>query len=135
MFVGGRSLLAWGSVVLEPIGTIFGMDGVILLAFLLALPANEIVLPIALMLYTQGGGLPPEFSPEATRALLLENGWTWVTALCVMTFCLFHFPCSTALLTIKKESGSTKWMVLAAMIPTITGLICCLLIRLGALLF
>ncbi|MBP3392004.1 MAG: ferrous iron transporter B [Clostridia bacterium] len=135
VFVGGRSLLAWGSVVLEPIGTIFGMDGVILLAFLLALPANEIVLPIALMLYTQGGGLPPEFSPEATRALLLENGWTWVTALCVMTFCLFHFPCSTALLTIKKESGSTKWMVLAAMIPTITGLICCLLIRLGALLF
>lgn len=131
----GRSLLAWGSCMLEPVGTFFGMDGVILLAFILALPANEIVLPIALMLYTQGVGLPPEFSSEATRLLLMENGWTSVTALCVMVFCLFHFPCSTALLTIKKESGSTKWMVLSALIPTATGLVCCLLIRFAALLF
>lgn len=135
VFVGESSLLAWGSSFLEPVGAFFGMDGVILLAFILALPANEIVLPIALMLYTQGLGLPPEFSPEATRLLLTENGWTCVTALCVMVFCLFHFPCSTALLTIKKESGSTKWMILAAMIPTVTGLICCLLIRFISLLF
>ncbi len=135
IFIDGRSVLAWGSGLLEPIGTFFGMDGVILLAFLLALPANEIVLPIALMLYTQGLGLPPEFSPEATRLLLTENGWTSMTALCVMVFCLFHFPCSTALLTIKKESGSTKWMVLSALIPTVTGLVCCLLIHLVGLLF
>ena len=135
VFVGDRSLLSWGSQFLEPVGTFFGMDGVILLAFILALPANEIVLPICLMLYTQGLGLPPEFSGEATRMVLTENGWCAMTALCVMVFSLFHFPCSTALLTIKKESGSTQWMVLAAIIPTITGLICCLLIRLLALLF
>ncbi|MBR5279544.1 MAG: ferrous iron transporter B, partial [Clostridia bacterium] len=135
VFVGGRSLLSWGSWFLEPIGTFFGMDGVIILAFLLALPANEIVLPIALMLYTQGLGLPPEFSGEATRMVLAENGWTPMTALCVMVFSLCHFPCSTTLLTIKKESGSTKWMVLAALIPTVTGLACCLLIRLVFLFF
>ncbi len=135
VFVRERSLLDWGSHILAPVGAFFGMDGVILLAFILALPANEIVLPIALMLYTQGLGLPPEFSPEATRLLLTENGWTSVTALCVMVFCLFHFPCSTALLTVKKESGSTKWMVLSALIPTVTGLICCLFIRVVALLF
>lgn len=135
VFVGQRSLLAWGSSFLEPIGTFFGMDGVILLAFLLAIPANEIVLPIVLMLYSQGLGLPPEFSPEATRLILTQNGWTPVTALCVMVFCLFHFPCSTALLTIKKESGSTKWMVLAAVIPTLTGLVCCLILRIVSLLF
>lgn len=135
VFVGDRSLLSWGSYFLEPIGTFFGLDGVILLAFILALPANEIVLPICLMLYTQGLGLPPEFSAEATGLVLAENGWGAMTALCVMVFSLFHFPCSTALLTIKKESGSTQWMVLAAIIPTLTGLVCCLLIRLLFLFF
>lgn len=135
VFVNGQSLLAWGSRLLDPVGTFFGMDGVILLAFILALPANEIVLPIALMMYTQGGTLPPEFSSEATRALLAANGWTSVTALCVMIFCLFHFPCSTALLTIKKESGSIKWMILSALIPTATGLVCCLMIQFVSLLF
>ena len=135
VLVGERSLLAWGCHWLTPVGSFFGLDGVILLAFILALPANEIVLPIALMIYTQGRGLPTEFSQAATRIILTEYGWTSMTALCVIVFCLFHFPCSTALLTIKKESGSTKWMILAALIPTITGLACCLMIRLLFLLF
>lgn len=127
--IAGETLLAHGAAFLDPFGRFFGMDGVILLAFLLALPANEIVLPIALMAYTAGSALPPEFSAESTRALLLLNGWTPVTALCVMLFCLFHFPCSTALLTVRKESGSIKWMILAALIPTVTGLACCLIVR------
>ncbi len=101
------------------------MDGVILCAFLLGLPANEIVLPIILMAYLSQGSLTELGSLEQLRTLLMANGWTWHTAVCVAIFTLFHWPCSTTLLTIKKETGSWKWTALAALLPTALGFAAC----------
>ncbi len=127
--VGSSSILLHICGWLDPIGQIFGLDGVILTAFILGLPANETVLPIALMAYT-GGGVLEEFGSLGGMKLLLEaNGWTSVTALCVIIFSVFHWPCSTALMTVKKETGSLKWTVLSAVIPTALGLLLCGLIN------
>ena len=98
-----------------------GMDGVILAAFLLGLPANEIVLPIILMAYLSQGSLTQLGDLTQLRTLLLANGWTWHTAVCVALFTLFHWPCSTTLLTVRKETGSWKWTALAAILPTALG--------------
>ncbi len=113
---------------LDPIGCLMGMDGVILLAFLLALPAAEIVIPVMLMTYTGGGSLVEYSGLAELHAILSANGWTVVTALCVMLFMLFHFPCSTTLMTIKKETGSIRWTLLAALLPTLVGAILCILV-------
>lgn len=121
--VGGGSLLALCSNFLDPFGRFFGMDGVIILAFILGFPANEIVLPIIIMTYQAAGSLMDFSSLTELGQLLTANGWTAATALCVMTFSLFHFPCSTALLSIKKETGSWGWTALAALLPTALGLI------------
>ena len=126
--VGGESLLFWGASFLDPLGRLLGMDGGILLAFVLAIPANEIVLPVILMAYTSGGALVEYGSLSELRLLLTANGWTAVTALCVGVFMLFHFPCSTTLLTIKKESGKWRWALLAAVLPTLLGAVLCVLI-------
>ena len=126
--VGGESRLFWGASFLDPFGRLLGMDGVILLAFVLAIPANEIVLPVILMAYTSGGALVEYGSLSELRLLLTANGWTAVTALCVGVFMLFHFPCSTTLLTIKKESGKWRWAFLAAVLPTLLGAVLCVLI-------
>ena len=127
--VAGAPLLVALAGALDPLGRLLGMDGVILLAFLLGFPANEIVLPIAVMIYSMGDSLTELGELAALRPLLAENGWTAVTALCVMLFSLCHWPCSTTLLTIKKETGSAKWTALSALLPTALGALLCMAVN------
>ncbi|RGZ00183.1 ferrous iron transporter B [Clostridium sp. AM58-1XD] len=122
------SLLTSFTQFLDPLGRLMGMDGVILGAFILGFPANEIVLPIILMTYLQTGILTEMTGTHVLSELLLSHGWTWVTALCMLIFCLFHWPCSTTCLTIKKETGSLKWTVTAMLLPTLIGTILCITI-------
>ena len=126
--IGDISLLARFSGYLDPIGRLMGMDGVILMAFILGLPANEIVIPIIIMAYTSQGTLIEPGNLSELHSLLISQGWTWVTALCTMVFFLFHWPCSTTLMTIKKETGSLKWTCLAVLLPTACGVILCMAI-------
>ena len=128
----GISLMARCAALLDPLGRFVGMDGVILLAFLLGLPANETVLPIILMAYTAQGSLQELGALSDIRLQLVQNGWTGVTALCVLLFTLLHWPCSTTLLTIRREAGSWKWAGLAALIPTIGGMTVCALVAAAA---
>ena len=102
-----------------------GLDGVILLAFLLGFPANEIVLPILLMGYTSGTVLTEAQSLTEIHAILTAHHWTWVTALCMLLFLLFHFPCSTTCITIYKETRSLKWTAAAWCLPTGIGILLC----------
>lgn len=131
----GLTVLAAVSDFLDPAARIFGIDGVILTAFILGLPANEIVLPIILMAYSCGGSLVEMGELAGMRTLLEANGWTGVTAICVILFSLMHWPCSTTLLTVKKETDSRKMMLLAAVIPTAAGLAACFLVNAAANLF
>ena len=124
--IGGENVLALLSRNLEPLGRLLGMDGAILLAFILGFPANEIVLPIAVMIYSMSGSLTELGELTALRPLLEAQGWTAITALCVMLFSLCHWPCSTTLLTIKKETGSFKWTALSALLPTALGVALCM---------
>ena len=128
--IGGISLLSHMANVLEPIGNIMGLDGVILLAFVLGFPANEIVLPIALMAYLSTAELSDYSSLSSLQQLLIENGWTVKTALCTCVFSLFHFPCSTTLLTIYKETKSVKWTLLSVIFPLSIGFTLCTIINL-----
>jgi len=123
--VGESSLLAFCTGFLDPFAQLLGLDGVILMAFVLGLPANEIVLPVILMAYLSGGTLVEMEDLTAVRMLLTENGWTPVTAVCTMLFCLFHWPCSTTCLTVKKETGSWKWAAAAVLLPTAVGMAVC----------
>lgn len=123
--VGEQTLLAHMTALFDPIGWFFGLDGTILLAFLLGFPANEIVLPIILMGYLSSGTLVSVENVSALSALLSQNGWTLLTAMNMILLCLFHFPCSTTCLTIKKETGSIKLTLLAWVLPTIAGLSLC----------
>lgn len=125
--VGDVSLLARCTGFLDPFARLFGLDGVILMAFLLGWPANEIVLPVMLMAYLAEGSLVEFEDLAALGALLTQHGWTWVTAVCAMLFSLFHWPCSTTLLTIHKETKSLKWTALAALLPTAAGILLCML--------
>ena len=127
--LGEVGLLAHIAAALEPLGRFLGLDGAILLGFILGLPANEIVLPVILMIYTAGGSLAEIGDTAALGALLTQNGWTAVTAACVMLFSLLHWPCSTTLLTIKKETGSLGWTVLGAVLPTAVGVLACALVN------
>jgi ferrous iron transport protein B len=122
---GGVPLLSRCAAALDGAGRFFGMDGAILLAFLLGLPANETVLPILLMIYTAQGSLSDPGALADVRAVLLQNGWCGVTAACVLVFTVLHWPCSTTLLTIKKETGGWGWTALAAVLPTAFGLVFC----------
>ena len=124
--ISGISLLTHVANFLNPFAKLMGLDGYILTAFILALPANEIVLPIILMSYTAGGSLMQIDDLSNISNILISNGWTILTAINVMLFCLMHFPCSTTLITIKKESGSLKWTALAFLIPTFLGIITCM---------
>ena len=121
--LGDGTVLTRCAGTLDPIGQFFGMDGMILLAFLLGFPASEIVIPILIMGYLSAGTLT-ELSLPALHTLLLDNGWTPVTAVCVMIFTLFHFPCATTFLTICKESG-IRTALLAMVLPTAAGLLLC----------
>ena len=125
--LGGESLLFWCSSALDPLGRLIGLDGCILLAFLLGLPANEIVIPILLMCYLGGGNMVEIGQLGEMKAILTENGWTWVTAVNLLLFSLMHWPCATTLLTIKKESGSWKWTLLSLLLPAAAGFLCCFL--------
>lgn len=126
--LGEGSLLTHMAAALEPLGRFLGLDGAILLGFILGLPANEIVLPVIIMIYTAGGSLAEIGDTAALGALLAQKGWTAVTAACVMLFSLLHWPCSTTLLTIKKETGSLGWTVLGAVLPTAVGIVICALV-------
>lgn len=127
--VGGESVLAHTATFLDPVAAPFGLDGVILLAFILGSPANEIVLPIALMIYTSGNSLQEVSGYAEMQAILTANGWGPLTALCVMLFSLLHWPCTTTCLTVKKETGSLRYTLLAAVLPTVAGLLLCLLVN------
>ncbi len=128
--LGGDTLLSHTSSFLDPFGRFLGLDGVILTAFILGFPANEIVLPLAIMAYTSGGTITELSDLSSVSALLVQNGWTWVTAMSFMLFSILHWPCSTTLLTIKKETGSALWTLLAFLIPTACGIIVCALFNL-----
>lgn len=121
----GVSLLAHAAGFLDPFAKIMGLDGVILLAFVLGFPANEIIMPIIIMAYLSAGAILDMGSLSELKTLLLANGWTAATALCTMLFSLFHFPCSTTCLTIKKETGSLKWTAVAFLMPTVLGVLLC----------
>lgn len=129
LHINDISLLNHISSFLDPFGKLIGMDGVILISFILGFPANEIVIPIMLMTYMATGNLVEYESLESLRTILVNNGWTITTAICVLIFSLCHFPCSTTCLTIKKETGSLKWTLLAIIIPTLIGVILCFLIN------
>ena len=125
----GSSLLTICSDFLNPIATLFGLDGVILMAFILGFPANEIVIPIIIMAYMQGGTLIEYGSLAELKTLLVDNGWTFCTAISMMTFCLFHWPCATTCMTIKHETKGMKWTVLSAVLPTLIGLSICFILN------
>lgn len=127
---GDASLLSICSTFLDPFARFFGLDGVILMAFILGFPANEIVIPIIIMAYLCKGTLIDFESALQLKELFVANGWTATTALCTIIFSLCHWPCSTTLMTIKKETGSFKWSALAVILPTAIGLILCFLINL-----
>lgn len=133
--IDGQNLLILCADFLDPVARWLGMDGAILLAFILALPANEIVLPILLMIYLGQGSLTEVGNLMAVKEVLTAHGWTWVTALSVILFSLCHWPCSTTCLTIKKETGSIKWTALAILLPTVTGVILCFLLQCVVRLF
>lgn len=127
----GVSILSLLSQWLTPFASVFGLDGTILLAFILGLPANEIVVPVLLMAYLEQGTLTEAGSLLSLRELLISRGWTSVTAACMLIFTLFHWPCATTLLTVRRETGSLRWTVLAALLPTAFGLLLCFLIAQG----
>ncbi len=127
--VGEVSLLGRCADLLDPLGQLMGMDGAILLAFILGLPANEIVLPILLMIYTAGGSLGEIGTWQALGEILVSHGWDGGTALCVMLFSLFHWPCSTTLLTIRRETKSIPMTVLSALLPTAVGILLCIAVN------
>mgnify|MGYP004464012317 FL=1 len=107
---------------LNNFGHLFGLDGAIILAFILGMPANEIVIPSLLLCYTKSNALVSYTSMESLRHILVNNGWTWLTALCFLIIMLCHYPCTTTLLSIKKESKSWSYTFLAFLVPTVTGL-------------
>ena len=124
--IGDASILNYVANFLDPFAKLMGLDGYILTAFLLGLPANEIVLPIILMSYIGQGTLVSMESSVAIGQILVQNGWTLLTVINVMIFTLLHFPCSTTLLTIKKEAGGWKWAILSFLLPTVCGILICM---------
>lgn len=127
---GDISLLNHCTEFLDPLGKLMGLDGVILFAFILGLPANEIVLPIILMSYMGTGSITGYENLEGLGKLLSENGWNVVTAICFILFSLMHFPCATTCITIYKETKSIKWTGAAFLLPTVIGMLFCVLVNL-----
>lgn len=127
IYIGNVSILSYCTDFLNPFGQIIGLDGVIVMAFILGFPANETVIPIIIMSYMASGTLVDFTSYEQLLELFSANGWTVITAVCTMIMCIMHFPCSTTCLTIKKETGSLKWTLVSAILPTMIGIILCLI--------
>ena len=128
--INGITLLSFVANLLDPLGRAIGLDGIILLAFILGFPANEIVLPIILMGYLSSKNLTGVPDISLIRQILIDNGWTINTAVCTAIFTLFHWPCATTVLTIKKETGSFKWTILGIIFPTMFGFAICGIITL-----
>lgn len=126
IYIGNISILTYIANFLEPFAKIIGFDGYILTAFILGFPANEIVLPIILMSYMSTGNLVSLDDTFSIGKILVDNGWTILTGINAMIFSLLHFPCSTTLMTIKKETNSWKWTLLAFLLPTICGILICI---------
>ena len=124
--IGNLSILTYIANFFDPLGKLMGLDGYILAAFILGIPANEIVLPIILMCYMGSESLVDMENTFAIGKILVDNGWTILTAINVMIFTLLHFPCTTTLITIKKETGSIKWSILGFLLPTVCGVILCI---------
>ena len=125
--IGNMSILTYIANFFDPLARLMGLDGYILTAFILGIPANEIVLPIILMCY-MASGTPLDLENTMTIGqILIQNGWTLLTAINVMLFTLLHFPCTTTLMTIKKETGSWKWAGLGFLLPTACGVVLCLI--------
>lgn len=125
--IADKTLLHLGAEFLNPFAQLLGLDGVILIAFILGFPANEIVVPIILMAYLSNGSLTELSSLTAMKEILVSNGWTVLTAVNTIIFFLFHWPCSTTVLTIKKETGSKKWTLFSVLFPTAIGILLCLI--------
>lgn len=123
--IGDLSLTSYAALALDPIGRFMGLDGAILLAFILGLPANEIVIPLLVMIYTSGGSFDSTVGLSGMTELFLNNGWTLVTAVSVILFSLFHWPCSTSVITVYKETKSKKYTAIATLLPTLVGFILC----------
>lgn len=124
--INGQSLLSIIANFLNPFAKLMGLDGYILTAFILGIPANEIVLPIILMCYLKSGTLVNIEDTIQIGQILIQNGWTMLTAMNVMLFTILHFPCATTLLTVKKETGSWKWTAISFAIPTVCGIVLCM---------
>ncbi len=123
--VADMTLLNHCTRFLDPFARFIGLDGVILMAFILGFPANEIIMPIIIMTYMSTGTLLELENINELKNLLVENGWTWITAISTILFSLMHWPCSTTCLTIQKESRSIKWTVVSFLLPTVCGIIIC----------
>lgn len=130
--IGDASLLSHSAEFLNPFAQLIGLDGYILMAFILGLPANEIVIPILIMSYMSQGAMLELDSLSQMKQLFVDNGWTLLTAICTMLFTLNHWPCGTTLLTIKKETQSLKWTFMSFIVPTITGIVVCFIVAQGA---
>jgi ferrous iron transporter FeoB len=128
LHIGGISILQHGANILSPFARAIGLDGFILMAFILGFPANEIVIPILIMSYMSAGHMVELNNLQSLRELFLANGWTWLTAVCMMLFCLNHFPCGTTMLTIKKETQSWEWALLTFAVTTAVGITLCFIV-------
>jgi ferrous iron transport protein B len=126
--IGDTSILDHTAKFLHPVAYIMGLDGYVLMAFILGFPANEIVMPIIIMSYMSAGAIMELNSLHALGKLLTANNWTFLTAICTMLFSLNHFPCGTTLLTIKKETQSLKWTFLSFLLPTLIGFLLCTIV-------
>ena len=127
--IGNTAILSHITAFLDPAARVFGIDGVILLAFILGFPANELVMPLIVMGYLSSGTIASGVDFASFRALLLANGWTVQTALCTLVLTVAHAPCSTTCLTILRETRSAKWTLAAVLIPAGIGLALCILIH------
>lgn len=132
IYVGNLSVLSHCAGFLDPFAKLIGLDGYILMAFILGFPANEIVVPIIIMSYTATGNLLELDSLGQLKELLVAHGWTWLTAVCTMLFSLMHWPCGTTCLTIRKESGSFKWTAISFLVPTLAGIVICFILTSAA---
>lgn len=133
--IGDLSLLTHCAGFLDPFARLMGLDGYILFAFILGFPANEIVVPIIIMSYMATGSLTDFDSLAQLHTLFVSHGWTWLTAVCVMLFSLMHWPCGTTCITIKKETQSFKWTLVSFVVPTVTGIVVCLIVANAVRLF
>ena len=128
IYIGDITLLTHSAGILDPFAKLIGMDGYILMAFILGFPANEIVVPIIIMSYLSKSSMMEFKTLHELKELLVLNGWNWITAVCVMIFSLMHWPCGTTCWTINKETRSLKWTFASIIIPTATGIIICFII-------